>query len=441
MDILNAFHRLPTISYFGIRRDDDFADRLNYKYTVGLLIFFSILVATKQFSNDQIQCWVPAIFTRNYEIYVSNYCWIHNTYHINISEPHLQRANEKRYVLRYYQFVPFILLLQALFYLLPRLFWRSMSRHSGIDVKNIVDAAQSLKTVKRFHKHKSIMAYLVSIIHQYAGDPRKRPKQQHNRISTYTHGLINCFFGSSNVFNAYLFLLYLLTKMLFIANTIGQLYAIRFLLEEKWTIKQTLKGFQNIFTADVLRTNPLSKYFPKISMCDFRIIEPNSDEGHKYTVQCVLTINVYNEQIFTVLYIWMNIVLVITLYDFVSWVLYFILPRLRFSFFSQRIQIQQSITTVRTGMRAFVHDYLQQDGFFILRLIHSNVGDDVTSTILSNLWKNFQRTDKPASGDTSSANAGTTVSLTASGNRIASNKHDAQGASIFDYSKTSTTNL
>jgi hypothetical protein len=22
--------------------------------------------------------WVPAIFTRNYEIYVSNYCWIHN---------------------------------------------------------------------------------------------------------------------------------------------------------------------------------------------------------------------------------------------------------------------------------------------------------------------------------------------------------------------------
>lgn len=95
MDILNAFHRLPTITYFGVRRDDNFADRLNYKYTVGLLIFFSIVVASKQFSNDQIQwyrlflslslrisfflsSWVPAIFTRNYEIYVSNYCWIHN---------------------------------------------------------------------------------------------------------------------------------------------------------------------------------------------------------------------------------------------------------------------------------------------------------------------------------------------------------------------------
>lgn len=55
MDILNAFHRLPPISYFGVRRDDDFADRLNYKYTVGLLILFSIIVAAKQFSTDPIQ--------------------------------------------------------------------------------------------------------------------------------------------------------------------------------------------------------------------------------------------------------------------------------------------------------------------------------------------------------------------------------------------------
>jgi innexin len=198
----------------------------------------------------------------------------------------MQRAREKRYVLRYYQFVPFILLLQALFYLLPRLFWRSFSRHSGIDARNIMDAAHSLKSVKRFHKQKSIMAYLISLIQQYVGDPRKRLKQQHSRITNYLEGLLHCLFGSSNVFNAYLFILYLFTKILFIINTLVQLYAIRLLLEEKWTVNETLKGLRNIFTVGVLRTNPLSKYFPKISMCDFRIIEPNSDDGHKYTVQC-----------------------------------------------------------------------------------------------------------------------------------------------------------
>ncbi|CAF0770063.1 unnamed protein product [Rotaria sordida] len=438
MDILNAFHRLPPISYFGIRRDDDFADRLNYKYTVGILIFFSIVVASKQFSTDPIQCWVPAIFTRNYEIYVSNYCWIHNTYHINISEPTMKRAQEKRYVLRYYQFVPFILLLQALFYLLPRLFWRSFSRHSGIDVRNIIDAAHSLKAVKRFHKQKSIMGYLVSFVHQYVGDPRKHLKQQHSKINAYLNGLIYCFFRSSNVFNSYLLLLYLFTKILFIINTFVQLYAIRLLLEEKWTVNDTLKGFRNIFTAGILRTNPVSKYFPKISMCDFRIIEPNSDDGHKYTVQCVLTINVYNEQIFTLLYIWMNFVLIITIYDFLSWLIFLLLPRLRYSFFIQRIQVQQSLTTVRAGMHVFVYDYLQHDGFFIFRLIYANVGDDVTSTILTNLWKNFQRADKATLIDNTTINLGATVSLTATGNRGLYNRQDGGEGSIFDYSKTST---
>ncbi|UJR26456.1 hypothetical protein I4U23_007786 [Adineta vaga] len=441
MDILNAFHRLPQISYFGIRRDDDFADRLNYKYTVGLLVFFSIIIASKQFSNDHIQCWVPAIFTRNYEIYVSNYCWIHNTYHINISEPNVQRSNEKHYVLRYYQFVPFILLIQALLYLLPRLCWRSFSRHSGLDVRNLMDAAQNLKTVKRFHKQKTIMTYLVSLIHQYVGDPRKKIKQENSRINAYIQGILHCIIGTTNTFNSYLFLLYLFIKILFIISTFVQLYAIRLLLEQKWTVDETIRSFRHIFTAGILKTNPLSKYFPKISMCDFRIIEPNSDEGHKYTVQCVLTINVYNEQIFTVLYIWMHIVLAITVYDFLSWFIFLLFPRLRYSFFVQRINTQQSIATMRTTMRAFVYDYLQQDGFFILRLIHSNVGDDITSSILTNLWKNFQRPEKLAtttSQTTAESSIGATVSLTATGNRGLYSRNEEQTNSLFDYNKTST---
>ena len=199
----------------------------------------------------------------------------------------MQRAHEKRYVLRYYQFVPFILLVQALLYLFPRLCWRSFSRHSGIDVKNLMEAAHSLKTVKRFHKQKSTMNYLVSLIHQYVGDPRKRSKQEHSRLSVYLQGLVCCLTSSSNTFNAYLFFLYLFMKVLFIVNGFLQLYAIRLLLEEKWTVNDTMQGFRQIFKpAAILRSNPLSKYFPKISMCDFRIIEPNSDDGHKYTVQC-----------------------------------------------------------------------------------------------------------------------------------------------------------
>lgn len=131
----------------------------------------------------------------------------------------------------------------------------------------------------------------------------------------------------------------------------------------------------------------------------------------------------------------MNIVLAITVYDFLSWLMFLFLPRLRYSFFSQRINTQQSVATVRTSMHAFVYDYLQQDGFFILRLIHSNVGDDVTTTILTNLWRNFQRPEKIISAEQT---LGATVSLTATGNRGLYSRNDEPNSSLFDYTKNST---
>jgi len=148
-----------------------------------------------------------------------------------------------------------------------------------------------------------------------------------------------------------------------------------------------------------------------------------------------LTINVYNEQIFTVLYLWMNIILIITIYDFFSWLIFLFFSRLRHSFFTQRIHLQQSMSTVRTSMNAFIYDYLQHDGFFILRLIHSNVGDDVTSNLLTNLWKNYQRPEKASTQENL---LGNTISLTATGNRSLYSRNDAPTSSVFDYTKTST---
>lgn len=131
----------------------------------------------------------------------------------------------------------------------------------------------------------------------------------------------------------------------------------------------------------------------------------------------------------------MNIVLFVTVYDFFSWLIFLFFSRLRYSFFTQRVHIQQSMSSVRTSMHAFVYNYLQQDGFFILRLIHSNVGDDVTSNILSHLWRNFQRPDKNTANDHTLA---TTISLTTSGNRGLYSKQEGPTSSAFDYSKTST---
>ena len=53
------------------RADDDFIDRLHHSYTVIVLVVFAIIVSTKQYVGDPIQCWAPAYFSSNYIDYTN----------------------------------------------------------------------------------------------------------------------------------------------------------------------------------------------------------------------------------------------------------------------------------------------------------------------------------------------------------------------------------
>ena len=57
MDILGLIRRLPEIVAYN-KFDDDFFDRLNYSHTVAILTVFAIIVTNRQFSENQIKCWV-----------------------------------------------------------------------------------------------------------------------------------------------------------------------------------------------------------------------------------------------------------------------------------------------------------------------------------------------------------------------------------------------
>ena len=69
MDILSVVTRVPLLVFGVERHDDDFADRINYKYTVAVLVIFAIIVTNRQFGTKQIHCWIPAYFTRLLNIF------------------------------------------------------------------------------------------------------------------------------------------------------------------------------------------------------------------------------------------------------------------------------------------------------------------------------------------------------------------------------------
>ena len=119
------------------RNDDDLSDRMNHRFTVSLLVVLSIVISTKTYVGDRIQCWHPAHFSDSWNEYTDSYCWIKDTYNLPFSE-HIPRPHEgeKRERLSYYQWVPIILLAQAFLFYAPIIVWRSLNERYVLQLCN-----------------------------------------------------------------------------------------------------------------------------------------------------------------------------------------------------------------------------------------------------------------------------------------------------------------
>jgi len=384
MDIIGIVTRLPSLVFGASRCDDSFADRLSYKYTVLMLVLFAIVVTNKQFGTKHIQCkfsrkkkerhdysfrmfdlgWVPAQFTKNYEVirmrnviictlmftfffqeYVNDICWVSNTYYIPLEQkvPKIERERRQN-ELRYYQWIPFILLLQAFCFYFPHIVWRSLSRRSGIDVRDIVDAAinyKSVDTATKDDKHKTeLMEYIVEAIDKYVDDPRRQPDERGHRISLKRIIMTVCIFMGKYLGN-YLIIVYFTTKALFITNAVCQIFLLNLFLGQEFHLFgiQVLKRIIEGRGRDLRKLDELelifrfrigwdtqSRYFPKVTLCDFQIREAlHPRDSHRYTVQCVLPLNLFSQQIFTFIWFWyMMVFLVVRIHSLIRSFAFFI---------------------------------------------------------------------------------------------------------------------
>ncbi|CAF3739677.1 unnamed protein product [Rotaria socialis] len=402
MDIVGTITRLPTLFFGASPCDDSFADRLSYKYTVLMLALFAILVTSKQFGTKHIQCWVPAQFTKNYEEYVNDICWVSNTYYIPLEQKvptleHERRQNE----LRYYQWIPFILILQAFGFYFPHIVWRSLSRRSGIDVRDIVDAAIHYKSVDvatQDDKHKNeLMEYIVEAIDKYVDDPRRQVEERRQSISLKYVLLTICICLGKYLGN-YLIIVYFTTKALFIANAVCQIFLLNLFLGQEF----------HLFGIQVLKRilqgrgwDTQSRYFPKVTLCDFQIREALHLNGsHRYTVQCVLPLNLFSQQIFTFIWFWYMMVFIVSIFDVIAWVTRFF-PSKQYNYIKRRLQLMKRDTEfnnyppefVKRYYMEFIFGYLEPDGVLMLRLLSSNTSDFVCTEVINQLWQRFYKRD------------------------------------------------
>lgn len=180
--------------------------------------------------------------------------------------------------------MPFILLSQAFFFYIPHIAWRALSRRSGIDVRDIVEAASNYKSVDKYESRQKYMTYMLTAVDQYVDDPRRR-KEARRSLLLLKRLLSGICCISGKFLGNYLMVLYLFIKLAFIGNCLCQLFVLNLLLGHEFH-KFGFELLDKIINGKGWDTG--SRIFPKISMCDFRIREiGNPKVSHRYVIYFV----------------------------------------------------------------------------------------------------------------------------------------------------------
>nr|CDJ85263.1 Innexin domain containing protein [Haemonchus contortus] len=384
---------LSMARYLSPRHDDDWCDRLHYLITPNILFAFSVLISFKQFGGRPIECMFPNKFPGSWEQYAENYCWSQDTYFVEPQQHVELLKQDQRYTperqLSYYQWVPFFLLVQALFFRAPSFLWKTFSNHSGIRMHEVVEKAKDTANVEEEVRQKNI-----SILARHLQNALrfKRRMQKKKVIVHKTVTCLNYQYSSGFVSAVYLF-----TKALYLVNVVVQLWLMnKFLGTNKyqWYGLGVIQDIINGVEWDK------SGFFPRSAICDFEVRQVANIQ--KYSVQCVLVINIFNEKIFIILWFWYLMLFAAAAFTFVSWFILLLCPCFSRWFIEQHLELStldgfetDSLQTA-ANVHKFVYDYLRRDGVFVLRMVSSHAGIIFGTDLILELWSTFYGIEKKA---------------------------------------------
>ncbi|KAI1725929.1 innexin domain-containing protein [Ditylenchus destructor] len=300
-----------TLSFLQPQCDDDMTDRLHYYYSPSALLVTAVLISLKMFGGSPVECWLPAEFQTSWQEYTELMCWSQNTYFVKFENdfPRDEKAREQT-MISYYQWTPFFLVLSAFFFYSPCLIWRIFYSKSGIVLKEVVAFATDPSNIQqrvRDANLRGISAHLSAAFrHQYFKYNRLRV--QHN--DSLMTRLFNLRF-----YEAYLTSLYIIVKLLFLANVMAQAYLMNRFLQTDYYDYYGWGVFKDLLQGKAWND---SGNFPRITYCDLDVRILGTVQKH--TVQCVLVINIFTEKIFVMLWIWYTLLMAISIFSLLNWI-------------------------------------------------------------------------------------------------------------------------
>lgn len=87
MPQISIVDKLINISSGSQKLDDDYNDRLSYRYSAALMICLSVLIGVggKNFVSEKIRCFAPTELNYQQVPYINDYCYVSDTYYVPMS--------------------------------------------------------------------------------------------------------------------------------------------------------------------------------------------------------------------------------------------------------------------------------------------------------------------------------------------------------------------
>uniref|UniRef100_A0A1I8AGF2 Innexin n=1 Tax=Steinernema glaseri TaxID=37863 RepID=A0A1I8AGF2_9BILA len=339
---------------------DDVVDRLNYFYTSFMIAFFATIVATKQHFGSPINCLTSSEFPSHWNAFVHQYCFITGTY--DFKELHQRTALREH---GYYQWIPFVLFGMALMFYVPHLIWKLLQKWSSLDLKTAV--AESIKAR--------------SLVGEQRAETIKKVVDYAKRyLNAPNFGML----GMSGRFGMYSSVAYVFSKIWLINFFYGE-------QDYMWGYKLITGGFG---------TDPnMPTPFPRLTHCKFDVRDVGNTRP--YEADCVIMINILNEKIFLVIWIWLHFVLVVTVLNMLYTLVALFIPAMRRRIIENHLclgygkknsscfDICNDTNKERTLLKEFTTSAMSVDGLQLIRFIKNQAGGLVAHEVIRGIWKEF----------------------------------------------------
>lgn len=336
LDVLRAVRGLLKLR--SVRLHNNFFC-LHYKFTVTFLIASSILVASRQYFGEPIDCEFAEY--KNGEL--NNYCYSQATFvreqTAKPGEGLKHTGKERVRYCTYYSWVFLTLFMQAVFFYIPHYIWKAWE-------------GGRLKA-------------LSSKIHSPVLDEDSIEKGA-KRLSGY-------FFKNLRTHNFYAYK-YFICELLNLINIAGQILFMNQFIGDGYQLYGIYVTFMN---RDYMEER-IGQLFPMWTICTY---EKYGLTGVKVKLEgaCLLTYNALNEKIYGFLWFWMHFVAIMTVLVVIYRIIILLFPRSRL-YLLRITSCGENVDEIRA-----VYANLQVGDWFLMELLQKNVNSDVYKALIARL--------------------------------------------------------